>query len=311
MAQASALKSLLSGIGQDSEIVPVVTRGDKGERFALGAFVGELQNAVLSGEVDIALHCLKDIPTEPVEGLKVMAYLPRDPVEEAWISRTRFSPEHLPTGFRVGTGSLRRTTQLKLLAPQVETVPLVGNIDTRLSKVLGGEYDAILLAIAGPHRMGWLENWGDTPYHELLVEPISADRIIPAAGQGTLIIEGRIEDAKTENLVSNLNSADSQTSSIAERALLATLGGGCSTPVGVHATVKGGTVTLRAVVCDPSSPRVWREEKSAPVASAQNLGENVAAKLLESGAGEVLEEVKLARMSRAANENVAEQGAKV
>lgn len=232
LAQVELVRPLFADLGHEIEPVVIRTSGDRGDRERLGAFVGELQHALLAGEVDAALHCLKDLPTRPVEGLELAAYLEREDPAETLISRHGGLAD-LPHGATVGTGSVRRTAQLSALRPDLQFRPLVGNVDTRLEKLRRGEYDAIVLAVAGLRRLGVWPAWTDP---ELRVEVLTIDAMIPAPGQGVLVLESRSGHRAVPTLHA-LNHPASEWASRAERSFLATFGGGCSVPIGAYATV--------------------------------------------------------------------------
>ena len=250
LAQAHALSAQLVALGHEPEIVTIKTSGDRGNREVLGAFVKEIQVALLKNEVDVALHCLKDLPTTPVPGLSLSAYLEREDARDTLISRGP-SLKSLPEGAVIGTGSLRRTSQIARMRPDVTFKPLVGNVDTRMRKLMDGEYDAIVLAIAGLKRLGVLDKWAESDYRDLTVFPKETETIVPAPGQAILVLETRADDADAIAAVAPLHHEPSSAAGRAERAFLAKFGGGCSVPVGAFAKETEQGLSLVGCVASP------------------------------------------------------------
>lgn len=255
MAQANKLKATLESLhsGLWVEITPIRTSGDKGDRDVIGSFVREIQHALLDNRIDLALHCLKDLPTEQVDGLMLAAHLDREDARDTLIGKVG-SISELPEGSMVGTGSVRRTSQIASIRPDLRFSPLVGNIDTRLRKVSEGQYDAIILAIAGLKRLGLLDSWTS----ELKVTPLEFDEMLPAPGQAVLVIETRADDALAQETVTALNDESTRICVTAEREFLAHFGGGCSVPVAAFATVHKGALHLSGLVASPDGSRVLR-----------------------------------------------------
>lgn len=284
--QANHISALLRERGHEIEIEIIRTTGDKITDVALaqvgtkGMFTKEIEDALAEGRVDLAVHSLKDLPTELPPGFEIAAITTRQHPNDVFLSVRYKSIEELPRGARVGTSSLRRQAQLKVLRRDLEIHPLRGNVDTRIRKLEQGEYDAIILAAAGLNRLGKTE---------LVKEVIPADVMCPAAGQGALGIEIRQGDTRMRELLAFLDDENSRTATVCERALLNQLGGGCQVPIGAHAVVENGKIHLRGVVAQPDGSRVYREEMSGtdPVA----LGETVGKKLLAAGGQEILDEV--------------------
>ena len=268
MAQAHALSASLAEAGHEVEIVTVRTSGDLGHREVLGAFVKEIQVALLEGRVDVALHCLKDLPTRPVPGLALSAYLEREDPRDALISRGPSLTE-LPEGSVVGTGSLRRTSQLAAARPDLRFLPLMGNVDSRMRRLMLGEYDAIVLAIAGLSRLGVLDEWHTSEYRSLSVHPLGPDTMLPAPGQAVLVLETRADDTASIDAVRFLHHAPTQAAADAERVFLAAFGGGCSVPVAALAEPSG----LRGLVASPDGRTVLRGIGTDGAALARELGE--------------------------------------
>ncbi len=278
MAQAHALEATLKDAGHDVEIVTVRTSGDQGHREVLGAFVKEIQEALLRNEVDVALHCLKDLPTRPVPGLALSAYLEREDPRDTLISRGPTLSE-LPEGATVGTGSLRRTSQLAAARPDLQFRPLMGNVDTRMRKLMAGEYDAIVLAIAGLKRLGVLDAWAESEYRSLVVHPLAPAEMLPAPGQAVLVLETRSDDAASIDAVRTLHHESTQAASDMERIFLHAFGGGCSVPVAALADGKG----LVGLVASPDGKTVLRGTGAD--------GEALAAELGSRGAFEIVRKV--------------------
>ena len=243
-------------------------------------FTKEIEEALAAGRVDLAVHSLKDLPTELPAGFELAAVTQREDPRDVFLSMRYASPEDLPQGARVGTSSLRRQAQLKARRRDLEIVSLRGNVDTRLRKLMAGEFDAIILAAAGLKRLG-LE--GARRY------PIPPEVMCPAAGQGALGIEIRAGDEQTRLAVAFLNDPDARAATVCERAALEKLGGGCQVPIGAHAEVAAGRLTLTAVVARPDGTLLLREQQSGsdPVA----LGNAVGEALLARGARKILEEI--------------------
>ncbi len=260
LAQAHTVRELLIGLDptRDVEIVTIKTSGDRGERDGLGVFVREIQEALLSEAVDVGLHCLKDLPTEPVPGLRLSAYLEREDARDTLIGPVN-SVQALPPEAVVGSGSVRRTAQLAAVRPDLKFKPLIGNVDTRLRKLMDGEYDAIILAVAGLARLGVMANWKASEYGRLIVSQIDIEEMTPAPGQAVLALETREYDATSHAWASKLNHADTETCAFAERAFLRGFGGGCSVPVGAYAQIKGEDATFCGLVASPDGITILRE----------------------------------------------------
>ena len=274
------------------EIVTVRTSGDKGDRFRLGAFVGELQTAVLSHEVDVALHCLKDVPTYRTSGLRFAAHLERGDVRDTLITRGGDWRE-LPKGAIVGTGSLRRTAQIRRLLDDVEYRPLVGNVDTRLRKLQEGEYDAIVLAKAGLDRLDWSDGDRIVGFPELRFHPLSADELMPAAGQAVLVLEARKDDEVSCDAARFLNDPVTEKCATAERAFLGRFGSGCSMPIGALAERVGDKFKLRGRVISPDGAQLLQSSVEWIGEDAESVGAAMGDELISQGARELLPEEAL------------------
>jgi hydroxymethylbilane synthase len=269
------------------EVRAVRTTGDRrpeplSEISGEGVFTKELETALMAGEIDIAVHSLKDLPTDIAHGLAVAAVTRREDPRDALVSRDRTPLAKLPRGARIGTGSVRRAAQLRLLRPDVKPVPIRGNVDTRLAKVESGEFDAVIVAAAALSRIGWLDR---------AAEIISLEAMLPAPGQGALAVETRGDDAEVLRIVATIDDRDSRLATAAERAFLRRLGGGCRIPVAALATIKNGELRLDGLVVDPQGRQAFRGEMTGAPADAESLGERLAASLLSEGASEILEEM--------------------
>lgn len=284
--QANHVASLLREHGHTVEIEIIKTTGDKITEVALskvgtkGMFTKEIEEALAEKRVDLAVHSLKDVPTELAQEFDLVAIMKREDPRDAFISVKYSSLEELPRGAKVGTSSLRRQCQLKALRPDLEIFPLRGNVDTRLRKLESGEYDAIILAAAGVHRLG-LNNH--------VRSRISVDVMCPAVGQGALAIEIRRNDPQTRTLLTFLNDADTHQEIECERALLGSLGGGCQVPIGAYAEKRGGKLHLRAMVGRPDGSQILREQ--AEGSDAVKLGREIAQTLLWRGGDKILNDV--------------------
>ncbi len=284
--QANHISALLRERGHEVELEIIKTTGDKITDVALakvgtkGMFTKEIEDALAEGRVDLAVHSLKDLPTELPPGFELAAVTTRVNPRDVFLSVKYESIECLPQGARVGTSSLRRQAQLKAVRPDLEIHPLRGNVDTRVRKLEQGEYDAIILAAAGLTRLGKTE---------LVKEVLSEDFMCPAAGQGALGIEIRAGDTEIGKHLEFLNDADARAATTCERALLNKLGGGCQVPIGAFAEMRDGSLHLAAIVARPDGSEVLREQRDGkdPVA----LGEEVGEILLRRGATKILEDV--------------------
>jgi hydroxymethylbilane synthase len=244
------------------EITVIRTTGDVVQDRPLadaggkGLFTKEIEEALLAGKIDLAVHSSKDLPTVLPPGLTLAGFLPREDARDAFISHKAKTLSELAPGAVVGTASPRRQALVKRLRPDVTVVTLRGNVETRLRKLDAGEVDATLLAVAGLKRLGLLAA------ATAILDP---DAFIPAVGQGAIGIETRADDAKTRALVALIDDADTATAVAAERAFLAVLDGSCRTPIGGHATVGGGSVHFRGIIVKPDGSEafeVWREGRS-------------------------------------------------
>ncbi len=274
--------------GVEVELVTVSTEGDRNQApltqiGGTGVFVAALREALVAGEVDVAVHSLKDLPTTPDPRLALAAVTTREDARDVLVARDGLTLGELPPGSRVGTGSPRRAAQLNALGLGVEVVPVRGNVDTRIAKVASGELDAVVLARAGLLRLG---------REDEATEVLDPLQMLPAPGQGALACECRVDDDATARLLAALDDPETRAAVTAERSLLATLEAGCSAPVGALADVvwgdDGDELWLRAVVGDVSGSPTIRLSASGPLAEPAAIGERLAAELLADGAADLV-----------------------
>ncbi|MCD9022728.1 hydroxymethylbilane synthase [Cohnella silvisoli] len=273
------------------EVKPIVTRGDRILDVTLskvggkGLFVKEIEEALLNQDIDLAIHSMKDMPFELPEGLTIGAVPKREDPRDCLISKDGRTLAQLPQGARVGTSSLRRSAQLQAYRPDLRIESMRGNIDTRLRKLTEEGFDAILLAAAGLHRMGWKDR---------ITEYLSPDVCLPAVGQGALAIECRGDDVDVLSLLSRLNDTATERTVAAERRLLGLLNGGCQVPIGAYAQLKteapDAELLLTGMVASPDGTRILRET-STGLESLQ-VGSEVAHALLRLGADSILAEAR-------------------
>ncbi len=260
------------------EIVVIRTTGDRiqdrplSEAGGKGLFTKEIEEALLDGRIDLAVHSSKDMPTALPDGLTLSTFLPREDVRDALISPKAGSLDALPKGAVIGTVSLRRQAMLKRLRPDLEIAILRGNVETRLRKIAEGEADATLLALAGLKRLGLADK---------ATQVLDTDAFLPAVGQGAVGIETRASDRATLALLAPVNHADTATALACERAFLAVLDGSCRTPIGGHAGVSGDRVTFRGIVLRPDGSDALETSRSGTVAEAAALGADAGRELRE------------------------------
>ncbi|HEX5290431.1 MAG TPA: hydroxymethylbilane synthase [Streptosporangiaceae bacterium] len=269
--------------GRAVEIVGVTTLGDVSRAQltqigGTGVFVSALREVLLGGEVDLAVHSLKDLPTGPAAGVMLAAVPPRDDPRDALVARNGAKLADLPPGARIGTGSPRRAAQLLGLRADLRCVPIRGNAGTRLGKVREGELDAVVLAYAGLARIGHVG---------AITQVFEPDEMLPAPGQGALAVECREDDAELAALLQAVTDEASLAAATAERSLLEALEAGCSAPIGAYA-VGTGQLRMQAAVMSPDGSRTLRAHGGAPVADAWQLGRDLAAELLRSGASDLI-----------------------
>lgn len=271
--------------GIKTALVKMVTKGDKFLDAPLakiggkGLFVKELEQGMLEGTADIAVHSMKDVPVEFPEGLHLAVILPRDDPYDAFVSNKYKSIEELPVGAKIGTSSLRRQCQFAERQPHVQILSLRGNVNTRLSKLDAGEYDAIILAAAGLKRLGLTHR---------ITQLLDSSLSLPAIGQGSVGIECRIDDVEINQLLAPLQDVESTIRLSAERAMNARLNGGCQVPIAGFAELQGEQLFMRGLVGKPDGSIIYRAEKTGPIEEAESIGRAVADELLAKGAGEIL-----------------------
>jgi hydroxymethylbilane synthase len=282
---AGQLRTIHSGLSV--ELVPMTTKGDRildaplAQVGGKGLFVKELEQALLSGDADIAVHSMKDVPAEIPEELFIPVMLAREDPRDAFVSRQVSSLQALSQGARVGTSSLRRRSQLAALRPDLDIADLRGNVDTRLGKLEDGEYDAIILACAGLIRLGLSER---------ISEALPEEIMLPAIGQGAVGIEARLEDENTLELIAPLDDADTHQRVIAERALGHALQASCTVPLAGLAQRQNGSLTLSALLGTPDGKRILKARGTDR--DAVRLGRGVADALFSQGAAAILESLR-------------------
>ena len=269
--------------GRRVEIAGVTTLGDVSRAQltqigGTGVFVSALREALLGGEVDLAVHSLKDLPAGAAEGIALAAVPPRDDPRDALVARDGAKLADLPAGARIGTGSPRRAAQLLGLRGDLRCVPIRGNAGTRLRQVTDGELDGVVLACAGLARIG---------YAGAISQVFELDEMLPAPGQGALAVECRDDDPELATLLAAVSDEASMAAAVAERSLLEALAAGCSAPVGGYAAGTG-QLLMRAAVLSPDGTRALRAHGSAPAADARRLGRDLAAELLRRGASDFI-----------------------
>ncbi|MEK6237615.1 MAG: hydroxymethylbilane synthase [Planctomycetales bacterium] len=275
--------------GVEVELVLISTHGDRNQTESIaagssqGVFTKEIQKALIDGRVDLAVHSLKDLPTDPIKELTLAAVPPRGPVQDVLVAREAESLADLPQGAVIGTGSLRRRSQLLRVRPDLQMKDVRGNVDTRLQKLKDGECDALILADAGLTRLGWKDH---------ITERLPVDLLLPAVGQGALGIETRAGDSNTLRFVEQLNDPDSRAAVIAERSMLATLRGGCLAPVGGWARMEEEQLALSGMVAAmDGSQRLESLLRGSPE-EASELGIRVAEDLIAQGAAELIQDAR-------------------
>ncbi len=266
------------------ELRIIKTTGDKLRDAPLariggkGLFVKEIDEAVLRGDVDFAVHSMKDVPTELPGGLVIAAVPPREDVRDALISRSGAALEELPDGAVVGTSSVRRQALLRHFCPHLRVKELRGNVDTRLRKLEAGEYDAVVMALAGMRRLG---------FEEHVTQVLPPERFTPSVGQGAIAVVARA-GSRAERMLQAINHEPSSASATAERAMLRALGGGCQVPVGAYCRAEGRRLRLLGVVLSPDGSRRIAAEVGGTACEPEALGKRAAAELMERGAEQLM-----------------------
>jgi hydroxymethylbilane synthase len=282
----SIAKALRETTGVEPEVVIIKTSGDRFQQTSFrqigtkGVFIKELEDALLEERIDLAVHSMKDVPTEMPDGLTIAAIGKREDVRDALLSKGGATLESLPQGARVGTSSLRRQSQLLHARRDLRVLELRGNVDTRIEKLKRGDYEAIVLAKAGLDRLGLSGN---------ISEVLPHDVSLPAAGQGAIGIEARAGDAETLRVLTAMDDAETCSAVTAERSALAGLGGGCQVPIGAWGRIENGKLVLDVAVLSPDgTQRMWEKDSGSPQ-EAGAIGRRVAQKLRECGAAALLE----------------------
>ena len=285
--QANHVRGLIEAAHADvsCELVPMTTEGDRNKISPLsqmggkGVFVKELETALLSGDADIAVHSMKDVPGDLPEGLVIGGICERADPRDAFVSNHYAALSALPDGACVGSSSLRRVLQVQHAFPHLEFRELRGNVDTRLRKLDDGEYDAIILAVAGLQRLGMPSR---------IRESISAEVSIPAAGQGAIGIECRESDDSIKALIEAINHRDTETAVTAERAVTRKLGATCNLPVAVFAVLDADRISISSFVADTTGNTMIHESVAGPVSNAVDLADSLGQRLLDLGARELI-----------------------
>jgi len=285
-------KQLFATTGVEAEIVIIKTSGDKLQTSSLsqiggkGIFIKELEEALLEETIDLAVHSIKDVPTDTPSRLMFPAVCRREDVRDCLVAANGATLASLRQGARVGTGSLRRQAQLRHIRPDLDVRDLRGNVDTRLRKVESGEYEAVMLAKAGLDRLGWSGR---------ITETLDPEVFLPAVGQGAIGVECRLKDTEAADIVAGLDDAETRTAIIAERSLLGALQGGCQVPLGAWARIERGELVLEACVCSVDGLQYVKQRATAAPDKAAELGRHMATLLIEAGAQGILEEVSRQR----------------
>jgi len=271
------------------EIRVIKTQGDKILDVALskigdkGLFTKEIENALLAGEIDLAVHSMKDLPTLLPSGLIAGAVLQRENPQDVLISSRGFNFETLPQGGRIGTSSLRRIAQMKAMRPDLQPVDLRGNLETRLKKMEDQKLDGIILAFAGVKRLG---------FESYITQMIDTQLILPAVSQGAVVVEVRAGDQDTRKLIAPINDQATDAATRAERALLREMEGGCQVPIAALAQVRGNRLQLKAMVASLDGEHVIRDSQDGETGRAADIGKNLAMRMLDRGAAQILSEIR-------------------
>ena len=282
--QAEWVAAQLAQRGIESSLVLISTAGDRSleplsQVGGQGLFTKEIQRELMAGRVDVAVHSLKDLPTEPVDGLSLAAVPARETTADCLVSRQGQTFEQLPAGARIGTGSARRAAQLRAWRADVQVADIRGNVDSRLRKLDEGQFDAIVLAAAGLTRLKLLDR---------ISEQLPPQRMLPAIGQGALGLECRQDDARTRQRLEQLNDAAAHAAALAERALLRTLAAGCLAPVAGLATIHADQLSLQGRVIALDGGQVIDGQLAGPLTAASEIGQSLATQLLQRGAGQLI-----------------------
>jgi hydroxymethylbilane synthase len=286
--QAGWVKDRLEADGHTVEIRVIQTTGDRLPRASLiqpgskGLFVKEIEEALAEGAIDLAVHSMKDLPVDQPPGLYLAAIPPREDARDVLVARDRRPLDELPDGARLSTSSLRRQSQLRWLRPDLLIAPVRGNVDTRIKKMSQGECDGLVLAAAGIHRLG---------LDSLITQYFPVSKICPAVGQGALAIEIRQGDDRVRRAVQPLNDFRTHTAVEAERIVLRQLGGGCQTPIAVHAEVVEKRLSMSGVVARPDGTQIIRASAQGSTDDVKAVSAQLASELIEKGAQAILQSI--------------------
>ncbi|MCP4607463.1 MAG: hydroxymethylbilane synthase [Planctomycetes bacterium] len=295
LVQSNYICNLLQNLGGniDISIVEISTKGDRDKSDflyktnSMGFFTSEVENTLLDGRADLAVHSLKDLPTACTEGLVVAAIPKRESVADALIASSKASSiATLPAGATVGTSSLRRISQLRKLRDDIKCVPLRGNVETRVSKVATGKVDAAVIACAGLNRLGLADKIS------AILPPLE---FLPAPAQGALAVQIRTDDNELAELVSKLDDKKSRIAVEAERAILSSMHGGCSIPLGVYSQISGENITIDAVISDVEGDKYIKRSKTANINEAESCAKELAQELLNAGGRGILDQIRNSR----------------
>ena len=290
LCQSEWFQSKIHEVAPDVQVVlkKIQTSGDRIVDVPLakiggkGLFVKEIEEALLAGEIDLAVHSMKDVPAQLPDGLEILCVPPREDPRDALISRDNRSFNALKLGAQIGTASLRRQAQLLHARPDLQIMMLRGNLDTRLRKLREGQFDAIVLAAAGLHRLAWSEH---------ITEYLPPLLCLPAIGQGALGIEGRSQDDFVRSILAKLDDQATHTTVLAERAFLHRLEGGCQVPIAAAATLVDGGLLLDGLVASVDGKTILREQAQGSRQEARQLGVQLAERLLTRGGDRILREI--------------------
>jgi hydroxymethylbilane synthase len=285
VAQAEAVARRLRAVGCEVELVKIVTAGDRAQgavsdRGGKALWVREIEQALLEGAIDVAVHSAKDLPAELAPGLTIGAYPEREDPRDVFVGAAGRRFASLAPGARIGTSSARRTALLRSLRPELEPVPLRGNVPTRIARLEEGGLDGAILAAAGLIRLG---------LEDLILDPLDPERYVPAGGQGALAVELRIDDEEVQQLAAKIDAPELGAQVRAERAFLFELGADCHVPVAAHATRHGSQLRLRAIVLSPDGQRRVEGSAEGEVSAPETLGVTLGRELLARGARRILE----------------------
>lgn len=287
LAQTNSVVESMKKVAPEiaAEICVIKTSGDIMQDVSLlqiggqGVFVKEIEEALLSGSIDLAVHSMKDVPGEIPEGLIFAAILQREDARDVLVSRGNVKMEFMPKGARIGTGSLRRGAQIKAMLPDVTIVPLRGNIDTRLKKIETENLTGVILAAAGMKRLGYVAK---------IAQYLPVELMLPAVGQGALGLQIRRADTELANLLARLNHLQTAAEVTAERSYLRALGGGCRLPIAAFGKIEGKALSLEGLVAAPDGASVCRDKVQGEIAGAEEIGKMLAEMIMEKGGKKLL-----------------------